>query len=249
MRCPIGAGVCVFVGIALFSSGDAFGQVPDKFENLQVLSRDITRDSFLAVMGDFAGALGVQCNHCHSGGDPVTLKGVAFKSDEKPAKVRAREMYRLTADINKLFTERAAGRTSSVAVQCITCHRGVPLPKTLQAVLAETVTKDGMAAAIRQYRELRERLLARGRYDFGEASLNEMARELLQSSRREDALAVLLLNKEFYPDAPTLNFRLAELYLERGDRDKAIELYRLVVSKQPQNQTAQRRLDELTKAR
>ena len=40
-------------------------QAPEKFENLQVLPKDIARDSLLQIMRGFAFALGVRCEHCH----------------------------------------------------------------------------------------------------------------------------------------------------------------------------------------
>lgn len=238
------------VALALNAIHSSVGaQIPSKFENLRVLPKDISRDSLLAVMNGFANGLGVQCGYCHSGGDPRTLIGVEFKADDKPTKVRARAMYTITSQVNDALRTNGAGRQLDVAVNCYTCHRGMTNPQPLWDVLAATITRAGVDSAITQYRELRVQLLDRGRYDFGEASLNVLARMLALKSRRDDAIRILELNKEFHPDLPTLNFNLAELYLARGDSARALDLYLLVLAKQPLNARAKARVDSLRAVR
>src|SRR5438270_7568841 len=90
-------------------------QIPKKFENLRVLPKDITRDSLLTVMFGFTDGLGVQCAYCHSGGDPNTLVGVVFKSDDKRTKLRARAMYSITSQVNEALRANGAGRQLDVA--------------------------------------------------------------------------------------------------------------------------------------
>src|SRR5688572_13167008 len=82
----------------------ATAQIPDKFENLQVLPKDMTAQQLTQRMREFSLALNVRCQHCHTGGDGVSFKGVVFASDEKPAKVKAREMLRMVARINEGLT-------------------------------------------------------------------------------------------------------------------------------------------------
>jgi tetratricopeptide (TPR) repeat protein len=223
-------------------------QIPKKFENLRVLPKDITRDSLLTVMFGFTDGLGVQCAYCHSGGDPNTLVGVVFKSDDKRTKLRARAMYSITSQVNEALRANGAGRQLDVAVTCYSCHRGMTNPQPLQDVLASTFARAGIDSALNQYRELRAEMLYRGRYDFGEPSLNILAGTLAKQSRRDDAIRVLELNNEFNPALPTLSFDLAELYLARGDSARALDLYLLVVSKQPLNGTAKARVDALRAA-
>src|SRR5690242_8910675 len=92
---------CVVAALALTRPASA--QIPNRFENLRVLPKDISRDSLVGVMLEFANGLGVQCGYCHSGGDPRTLVGVQFKADDKPAKVRARAMYSITSQVNGML--------------------------------------------------------------------------------------------------------------------------------------------------
>jgi tetratricopeptide (TPR) repeat protein len=222
-------------------------QIPDKFENLKVLPRDIPRDSLRALMRGYASALGVQCSYCHSGGDPVTLVGVQFASDSKSSKVRARSMIRMTQEINRMIATDTSGRQFAIPVTCATCHHGLPRPEPLQAVLAETIETSGLDSAVRQYKALRQAMMDRGRYDFGEASLNDLSQTLSARGKNAEAIKVLELNREVHPEAPTLAFLLGELYLNRGDTAKAVGLYEFVLTKQPRNGGARRRLDELKK--
>ena len=246
MRSPV-LRACVVAALALSRPGSA--QIPTRFENLRVLPKDISRDSLLAVMLGFANGLGVQCAYCHSGGDPRTLVGVQFKADDKPTKVRARAMYSITSQVNALLRGDTTGRRLEVAVTCLTCHRGLPDPRPLHELIAATIARAGTDSALAQYRDLRTQFLERGHYDFGEPSLNVVAQGLVRGGRRDDAIRILELNKEFHPDLPTLNFNLAELLLARGDTARALDLYQLVLTKQPLNERAKARVEALRAAR
>ena len=232
--------------LALMPPGRAFAQIPQTFENLQILPKDISSDALVQRMREFSFALGVRCQHCHSGGDGISFKGVDFKSDEKVAKQKARVMMRMVQTLNTTTLADLPGRSAPpVGVDCATCHRGSALPKMLDAVLRETIAKDGIPAAVKQYRELRGEM-EQGRYDFGEWSMNELARILTAEGNTAAAIAMLELNAEFYPKSASIDMMLADLHRTRGERDKAIARYRLVLEKEPNNPRAKQRLSELT---
>jgi len=75
-------------------------QVPEKFSNLQILPKDITREDLVREMRGFAGALGVRCVYCHKGEDNPGLKDVDFASDARGTKKTARAMMRMVYAIN-----------------------------------------------------------------------------------------------------------------------------------------------------
>ena len=50
-----------------------------------------------------------------------------------------------------------------MAVDCVTCHHGLAIPKSLQATLLEIVDAKGTPAAIVRYRELRQTAMPFGR--------------------------------------------------------------------------------------
>src|SRR3954469_13933642 len=73
---------------------------PWKGKNLKFFPEDITREALVQRMREFSFALGVRCQYCHAGGDGVSFEGVDFASDEKAAKLKARAMLAMTAEIN-----------------------------------------------------------------------------------------------------------------------------------------------------
>ena len=69
--------------------------------------------------------LGVTCNTCHARGN--------FASEEKPIKLKARQMLEMTKAINKqYFPDYTPKEGESVLgrVTCYTCHKGEQSPKT-----------------------------------------------------------------------------------------------------------------------
>ena len=239
----------LFVTAVAFASPGAaqISQTPWKAENLQHFPKDITRERLTQRMREFSFALGVRCQYCHAGGNGISFEGVSFASDEKPAKLKARAMLRMVDQLNTVALAQLPSRAEPrVNVDCVTCHRGLALPKSLQTTLLETIDKDGIAAATARYRELRSDIVL-GRYNFGEWEMNELARRLSEAGNTDAALAMLELNGEFNPKSADIDVMIGELYRRRGDRDKALQRYRAALEKAPQHPMARQRLAELEK--
>lgn len=98
------------------------------FKNLQVLPKDISKDSLDEIMDGFKAALGVKCGFCHAV-DSNTHK-LDFASDAKEEKGVARYMIKMTAGINSTyFNFEKSERPDTIAVvKCKTCHHGNPHP-------------------------------------------------------------------------------------------------------------------------
>ena len=96
------------------------------FKNLQVLPKNITKDSLDMIMDGFKAALGVRCNFCHAMGNGK----MDFASDEKEEKGIARYMIKMAAGINSTyFNFEKSNRPDTInVVKCITCHHGSPHP-------------------------------------------------------------------------------------------------------------------------
>jgi tetratricopeptide (TPR) repeat protein len=233
--------------LATFGAVPIDAQIPQTFENLQVLPKDIARDSLIQIMRGFSFALGVRCQYCHAGGDGVSFEGVAFKADDKAPKRKARFMLRMVAQLNSEVLPRVPDRSDPpVRVECVTCHRGSALPKTLEMVLTEVIETQGIDSAVARYRQLRERTMPLGRYNFGEWTINELARTLAANGKTAEAIAMLQLNAEFYPASAAIDMHLGELHRGRGEKDQALARYRAALAKEPNNQMARRRIEELT---
>jgi hypothetical protein len=90
------------------------------FRNVQLL-KDVPAARFLKMMdAGYSRALGVSCDHCH-----VEDR---WEADEKRPKRAAREMIRLTSEINDKLLELQEIDTSDAVVNCTTCHRGYVKP-------------------------------------------------------------------------------------------------------------------------
>src|SRR3954462_15345073 len=90
------------------------------FKNLQVLPKDSTKDQIKQVMKAQAKALGVECDYCHDVPD--------MASDANPKKKIAREMMKMTMDINGKFLKPMLKDADKHPVTCNTCHRGAESP-------------------------------------------------------------------------------------------------------------------------
>ena len=98
------------------------------FKNLQVLSKDITRDQLMQNMKFFAQSLGVRCVHCHVGEEGKPLSTFDFASDAKSEKRVARKMLVMVHRINE--QDFGVKDFKDVKVTCYTCHRGSIDPLT-----------------------------------------------------------------------------------------------------------------------
>jgi hypothetical protein len=85
----------------------------EKFKNIKVLN-DMPADQLGRVMNIMAASLGVKCSFCHNTDN--------YSSDEKRNKQTARNMIKMTFDINK---GNFNGRPQ---VSCNTCHNGHEQP-------------------------------------------------------------------------------------------------------------------------
>lgn len=242
MQGPIMSAVLVFA----LATAPAYAQmpIPEKFENLQVFPRDVPRAELVQRMREFSFALGVRCQHCHT--EPTDGVLNPFKSDAKPAKAQARAMLKMVAAINgTLLPQLPFHAAPAVKVDCVTCHRGLSVPKTLQTTLFEIATTEGGPAAAARYRELRKDFLASGRYNFGEWETNELARRLAEAGHADAAVTILETNAEFHPGSGAIDMFLGELHLKRGEKDKALARFRAALTKTPDHPMVLQRLKEL----
>lgn len=247
--------------------------VPDTFTNLKVLPKNITKPQLLGTMRAFSGALGVRCDYCHarseaSGGRPAATPatpppgapaapGAAgpggppeqlnFASDAKAQKRIARGMLQMVGGINREYLARIADLDSAtrVQVQCVTCHHGVAIPRPLADVLMEDIGDKGVAGAVADYGKLKAQYYGSGAYDFREGSLEEVARQLAAANKPDDALAILDLAAQEYPQSGNVAFMQGETLLQKGDKPAALARFKRALELQPQNPMAKRRVAEL----
>lgn len=239
-------------GVALLLVSPLAAQQPP--QNLKVLPRDIPRPELTAIMRGFTQSLGVRCEYCHALRDGVTpepgqqiqINQLNLPSDANPRKDKARFMLRMTDSLNRVVLAAMPDRRNPpVSVNCMTCHRQNPVPTTIEMVLIETHGKLGVDSAIARYRALRTADLMSGKYNFGEQPVSEVARRLGEQGKHADAIRLLEMNQEFFPNSVGIDVQIAELQAASGNRDAAIARLRAVLTKNPNHQGAQNALRRL----
>jgi len=123
------AGLCGVVAVMTAATNSKRYQEVH-FTNLKILPKDITPQNLNIIMvGDFEDALGVSCGFCHAQ-KPDSVGVFDFASDAKPEKLIARQMLKMTLNLNRDYfkIEKPMPGTSNIVVTCNTCHRGDTFP-------------------------------------------------------------------------------------------------------------------------
>jgi tetratricopeptide (TPR) repeat protein len=227
----------------LLTVSPASAQVPDKFTNLQVFPKDISKAELMGTMRRFAFALGVRCEHCHV---QSAEKKMDFAADEKETEKTARVMLQMVAAINRDFVGKL-GKSAPIQVECVTCHHGLAQPRTLNAVLAEAIDKHGIEGAEKLYHDLRKQYYGTGQYDFGETSLNQLTESLLANKKMKEAVAIMEMNFDSnHPDSMWSYHMLAQAHESNGEVEKAKTDYKKVLELHPDDSWAQQQLTSLS---
>lgn len=87
-------------------------------QNVQVLTGLSTAQIYGYMQQQFSGALKVDCSYCHNLAN--------FGSDEIPAKVTARAMLQMTAELNQNWITKLPAEAGNKQIGCATCHNGKP---------------------------------------------------------------------------------------------------------------------------
>ena len=117
--------------------------------------------------------------------------------------------------------------------------------RSIAETLMKTVLQKDVAAAVKQYRELKAGSTA-GEYDFGEMELNTLGYRLLQTKKVAEAIEIFKLNVEVYPQSSNVYDSLGESYKVHGDKDLAITNYKKSLELNPKNTNATAKLGALT---
>lgn len=99
-----------------------------------------------------------------------------------------------------------------------------PPPKSIADTLMKTISERGIAAAVSQYRDLKQNHAKD--YDLREGELNNLGYQLLQTGKVKEAIEVFKLNIEAYPKSSNVYDSLGEAYMVAGDKENAIVNYK-----------------------
>ena len=231
-----------------FAVKGAGQQADEKPKNLQYFPKDTTRQALIQTMRGFSFALGTRCEHCHVEKTPGS-HDLDFPADDKPEKKTARAMLKMVDAINQEYIAKM-GRTAPIRVECVTCHRGLVIPKTMNALLAETIEKKDLEAAVALYRDLRKKALGDGQYDFGETSLNILTESLLHQGKGKEAAAIMELNVEVNTPPSLWSYNLLAMsHVANKETEKAKADYQKILELNPQDAWAKKQLEELNRSK
>ena len=189
-------------------------------------------------------ALGVTCAYCHVA-DSGREGALDFKSEANPKKRAARLMVAMTADINAGIPAAVLkSPEDSTLVTCATCHRGVPDPRPLAALLIRVAELEGLDEAIARYRDLRARYFGRDAYDFSERTLLVVGQTFVERAP-EGVLALMQVNLEFHPASADSYVMMAQAETRRFDDRAAIPYLEKALAINPDHALAQGYLVQL----
>jgi hypothetical protein len=242
-QAPAGGGPA---GGAPQGRGGAAPQLPEP-KNLKFFPKEMTAQQIIPIMANFNAALGVNCGYCHVfDGPPATNPKNDFASDEKETKGKARVMLAMARDVNmKLGSELGKPAADITQVQCITCHRGVAIPKQLVAIVTETASKEGIAKALQQYQDLRKQYYGSQAYDFTDATLFNAATQSLMAMKPDEAIAFAQLNVAFNANSARSYQVMSQAYQRKNDKDNAVKFLEKAVALDPMNQGFKNQLQQL----
>jgi tetratricopeptide (TPR) repeat protein len=96
--------------------------------------------------------------------------------------------------------------------------------KSIGALVYETVQKEGLNAALQQYKEAKQ--TQADAFEFGPGQLNLVGHRLLQHGKAKEALEFFKLNADSYPDKASVYDSLGEAYLANGDKEQAAKNFK-----------------------
>ena len=115
--------------LAFVTLGVAAVKAPQE-RNLKVLPKDISEEKLDSIMQTYNKALGVKCEFCHVKSKVYPGTDIDFRSDAEPMKENARDMMRMTIEINTnhFYFNKSIKPEYLNTITCKTCHRGEAFP-------------------------------------------------------------------------------------------------------------------------
>jgi tetratricopeptide (TPR) repeat protein len=117
--------------------------------------------------------------------------------------------------------------------------------KPISELLMKTIEEQDVAAAIKQYYDLKAQ--SPEAYNFDESELCTLGYDLWKAQRIKAAIEIFKLNVVAYPRSSDAYYCLGEAYMEDGDKENAIVSFKRSLELDPQNNYAAEMLKKLGK--
>jgi len=114
--------------------------------------------------------------------------------------------------------------------------------KSIAETLSATIASSGIDAAVKQYHDLKATTPTT--YNFDEAELNSLGYQLIRAKKFKEAVRILQLNAEAYPQSS--NDSLGEAFMDDGYKAQAIANYQKALQVDPKNANSAAMLRKLT---
>ncbi len=236
------------LAITVFSLQAQGWNWPEKSKNLKVLPENTSAQDLAKTMKQFNNALGVRCTFCHVGEEGKDLETYDFVSDNISEKQSARVMMSMVEVINKQQLTKMSKRNVQVKeVSCVTCHHGLIEPTTLEDELMVAFTKKGLTGIAPKYKELRDKYYGGFAYDFSERSLASLAGRFANNKQYTEAIAVLNLNVENFPNSQISLFRIAQNFNSLNDKANVKSTLQKLLKINPDHEGGKAMMAELNK--
>jgi len=115
---------------------------------------------------------------------------------------------------------------------------------SIAEAMLETILNSDVNAAIAQYKELKT--TSSDKYNFKENELNNLGYQLMKVGKTKDAVEILKLNAEMFPNSANVYDSLGEACMMNGDNKSAKENYEKSLELNPKNDNAAKMLKKLS---
>jgi tetratricopeptide (TPR) repeat protein len=165
--------------------------------------------------------------------------------DEGVAKLRVGDQAILVVPSDLAYGAKGAGGVIPPNAKLIFVVEVVDVKeKSLADVLSTTLKEKGVEAMIAEFHNLK----SANDPDLyvAESEVNAFGYSLLRRQQVNEAIAVLKLNVEAYPQSANVYDSLGEAYMLTGEKEKAIENYKRALAIDPTMESARQALKRLT---
>ena len=175
-------------------------------------------------------------------GESQVIKGW----DEGVALMKIGDKYRFIIPSNLAYGSKGAGNVIPPDATLIFDVEVMGIDKVRKSIGDEMlgiIFEKNIDDAIKRYYEAKEKSF--DDYNFKETQLNMLGYNLLQGQRNKEAIRILQMNAELFPESANVYDSLGEAYMIDGNKDEAIKNYRKSLELNPANENGKLMLQKL----